>query len=181
MYSVINYKKFFMIIISIESFVLNVNGLECYECAKIATSHVYCIQIHDNFIKTCPKKYCTIYRKELLDIYEGNNELQDLIRSCSDSKNFPESINLTESNIRSLNINSLRSDSVVITTGNYKHYYQTCDRDLCNRGNGIDGDDNDLVSSVIIVPGIGTNLSALMTSSNYFSYLVYLIIIYLFM
>lgn len=117
----------------------------------------------------------------MLDIYEGNNELQDLIRSCSDSKNFPESINLTESNIRTLNINSLKSDSVVITTGNYKHYYQTCDRDLCNKGNGIDEDDNDLVSNVIIVPGIGTNLSALMTSPNYFSYLVYLIIIYSFM
>lgn len=83
---------------------------------------------------------------------------------------LPEEIVLTESQVRVFNTDNFRSNSIVVITDEFKYYFQSCESDLCNNGDGIESD-NDPKSRVLIVPGIGTNLTSGLSSSNYFVFI----------
>lgn len=87
----------------------------------------------------CTKKYCTIYRQELIDPSE---KLISFSRSCQDNP---------------LYLNA------VINSDKFKIYYRSCRKNLCNKGDGFDEIPDNIIASssnstIIIVPGIGSGV-----------------------
>ncbi|XP_044592822.1 uncharacterized protein LOC123270743 [Cotesia glomerata] len=171
MYYAIKFAKLVLATFFINYIALNVNGLECYVCESKPSSADYCVKIHNNFKTYCPRKYCTIFRKELRDIYEGNNQLNYMNRSCSDQKMLPEQIIVADSQVRVFNTENFRRHNIAVITDEFQYYFQSCESDLCNNGDGVESSDNDPKSRVLIVPGIGTNLASSLSSSNYFIFI----------
>ncbi|KAK0159795.1 hypothetical protein PV327_010870 [Microctonus hyperodae] len=134
-------------LIYLQSQFASVNGLKCYECTSKSTSSP-CI-INKGSISECNLKYCTIYRQEYVD---PAGYLVNFYRSCEDK---PKYLN------------------TIVTTSQYKTYYHSCTTDLCNGGDGNNVDITSNIvnimnkesSNIIIVPGMGSPASQLLSSN----------------
>ncbi|KAF7991631.1 hypothetical protein HCN44_010432 [Aphidius gifuensis] len=111
--------------------------LTCYYCQSESESST-CLIADSHNTTGCTKKYCTIYRQELID---PPGKLISFSRSCQD--------------------NPLYLNAIIYSFDEgYKKYYRSCRKNFCNKGNGLEKITDNIIASssnstITIVPGIG--------------------------